>query len=348
MTSATLGCMGDTQPDLGRAAWNVGQTKPRVEWIDCVRGLSIILVIIFHTYGITSDDSRAPLPGVAEFSGTFTQFRMPAMLFLSGLFVPRSIFKGARAYMTGKLRTIAYPYFLWSGIMLVFLALTARFMGRPFEFQLIGEVFYHPIEHLWFVAYLFIYFMIAYAVNRLNPLLPAAAFLVLSMIPVPGRWLEFWYLACFFMLGVAAVRYANLWGAITKRLLVVVPFTLVPLGVFVGQAQGGGTLRLDPALFVLAAAAIAGVSGLMMRVGHLSSLRPIRYVGERSIVFYLVHWPIAICVSQVGFSVLHLSAVGLFAVTTAATILLSWLIAATYQYRWIKALFTFPRASKGA
>jgi fucose 4-O-acetylase-like acetyltransferase len=304
--------------------------------------LSIFLVILFHVYLVTKDDSGQRIPSVETFNDTFAQFRMPAMLFLSGLFVPRSIGKGSKEYFVGKIRTIAYPYFLWSGIMLVFLALAAQATGRSFEVKLIAEVFFHPIEHLWFLAYLFIYFIMAFALKRLNPLIPAVAFFALSLAPIAGRWLEFWYLACFFMLGVAAVQYSTQWARLTSSLKVAIPLAALPLGVFVLLAQPDAAPRQDPALVLLALSAIAGTSGLMMRFGHHSALRPVRYVGENSIVFYLVHWPIAICMSQMG-SIAGLPPLVLFTVSSVATVALSWVVAAGHaRSPIVHALFVFP------
>ena len=70
---------------------------PRIGWMDSLRGLSVSLVVMFHASGqFAGDGSVSDVLTIAN--DLFAPLRMPTMVFLSGLLVPRSLTKGTREF----------------------------------------------------------------------------------------------------------------------------------------------------------------------------------------------------------------------------------------------------------
>lgn len=321
--------------------------RPRLDWMDCLRGLAIVLVIIVHAYSIALSDSHGGrLPWIGHFNGLVGPLRMPAMMFLSGLLVPRSLLKGTATYVDGKVRRILYPYFLWSALMITFFYIATVTIGWGYSADLWFRPFYAPLEHLWFLANLFLYFIIARVVVRLNPLIASAAFFGVSFFPIAGQWHTFWYFAGFFMLGVGAARLPALWSALTGKIWLSAALLLASLAVFFTFDTGGMGAVGEAVRIPSAIAGLVGAAGLTMRVASVRFLRPIRFIGRNSIVFYLAHWPLIIFSSRVlaqehDFGVRKLfvaslvaALVGSFALTILAT-----------RFAVVNLLFVWPTSS---
>ena len=94
--------------------------RSRADWIDVVRGTAVILVILVHALQRTELFTGHEFAGLETLTIVVTPLRLPAMFLLSGLFVTRSLAKGIRPYAAGKLRRIAWPYLLWSVLLIAF------------------------------------------------------------------------------------------------------------------------------------------------------------------------------------------------------------------------------------
>lgn len=267
--------------------------------MDCLRGLSILLVIVAHAYSIAlSDSSGGSLPLVGNFNGAVGPLRMPAMMFLSGLLMPRSLLKGTAAYLNGKVRRILYPYFLWSVLMIVFMKIASMTIGWGFSPDLWFRPFYAPLEHLWFLAYLFLYFVIARLTSSFNPFVMSGVFLLVSFAPITGQWHTFWYYVGFFMLGTGAAKAPVLWAILSSRPWLSALFLTISLLTFVTLDVGQMGLVGEAIRIPFAIVGLVGAAGLAIRVSSAPIFRPLRYVGRNSIIFYLAHWPLIIFSSR--------------------------------------------------
>lgn len=80
----------------------------------------MLLVVLFHAgTGVAYFGDFYPR-GIDVFNQVVEPYRMPALMFLSGMLLHRSLSKSASLYFGGKARKIAWPYVLWSliGLML--------------------------------------------------------------------------------------------------------------------------------------------------------------------------------------------------------------------------------------
>ena len=316
----------------------------RAVWIDLLRGCSILLVVVFHSYIFAANDTGVRSSVLDVVTGTFEPLRMPTMMLLSGLFVPRSLEKGARPYLVGKLRRIGYPYLVWSAFMLVFLFVGSLTVGLRFDPAWVGRVFYDPIEHLWFLGYLLIYFVLAYLVRSL-PSVPVIAVAVgLSLLPLAFEWQHFWQLLAFFLVGVAVSgRAGPQLGLPTVRGRAFF-LLLTTLAVSVGLVVTGLMDSLRFWLFPLSLLGIVGAAGIARCAPSSRMTGGIAFVGRHSIVFYLVHWPVAIVSSEIAAHLLALPTLAVSGVNLVASTAVCTLLAFAYDRSAIvRGLFVAPQ-----
>jgi fucose 4-O-acetylase-like acetyltransferase len=107
-------------------------------------------------------------------------FHMPLFFFASGLLAARSIERGARSFLEGRLRTVAYPYVVWSVLQaLVLIALSPLTRDRP-DASLLLRLPYHPLMQLWFLYALFIIALVFAGLHALG--LRARGLVLLSLV----------------------------------------------------------------------------------------------------------------------------------------------------------------------
>ena len=90
-------------------------------------------------------------------------FHMPLFFLVAGLFVWPSLAKGRERFVTDKLATIVYPYFLWS---LIEGGLEIGFAGEvnsPIEWHDLAMVPIIPIEQFWFLYVMAVCLLLALA-----------------------------------------------------------------------------------------------------------------------------------------------------------------------------------------
>lgn len=130
----------------------------RISWVDAAKGIGIILVVVGHIdRGLAHADLIEWTPAFQFLDRWIYTFHMPLFFFLSGMFLVRSANKSYLLFFTEKLRTIAYPYFLWSAITIVLKAALGNIANRPRAIDDILLIFYSPIEQFWFLYVLFFF-----------------------------------------------------------------------------------------------------------------------------------------------------------------------------------------------
>ncbi|WP_300266702.1 acyltransferase [Microbacterium sp.] len=300
----------------------------RITWMDVLRGTSILLVILHHTTQIVAyrvDD----VPEVFAFiSAFFAPYRMPMLMFLSGLLVAGSLKRPAGEYIWGKVRRILWPIVVWT---LVYAA--AEMVADP------SQVKYMPWElgfwntYLWFMQFIFAYYIIALVI-RWVPIwvvmvVPfAAAFVIPGDLELLQRFL---YLMPFFFLGAFIEKYWNTYARlISARLawvLIVIP---VAVAVYSGlddiwvRAAGderGGGLWYEPWAAVPAMLGILILVRLAATIPEVRWLAPVRFVGRYSLIYYVSHYPVFAALGwiamKVGITNAGVGLIVIFSVTVA-------------------------------
>ena len=93
--------------------------KSRLQWIDYLRGIAIILIVYRHVLvGIQRGNIEMPEILVSA-NMVFYSFRMPLFFILSGIFISRSLAKKSLNQIIGiKFENLFYPYLIWCFIQI--------------------------------------------------------------------------------------------------------------------------------------------------------------------------------------------------------------------------------------
>jgi surface polysaccharide O-acyltransferase-like enzyme len=311
--------------------------SPRMVWMDQLRGTAILLVIAFHAASILSRFG-AVLPGpVWDVLSFFAPFRMPTLMFLSGMLLSRSIAKPTPEYISGKWRGILWPYLIWSFAFL--------FISGQTDPYILGRVLYNPPTYLWYLWFLFLYYLIFWIANRAA--VPVGLIILLGFVmafgPEKFRIGRFGFLIIFFAAGHLFTLYGHRWLTASR-----VRWTALIAGVvaLVGGvlSASGVKVQYEP-LYI--AIPFAGLTWCVLTFRGLSLGRTgalLAYVGRDSIVFYMTHfiaiWVVCWWADRLGFANPNLTYVLCMACAIAVGLLLTWLRS---RLNLVDALFQFPK-----
>ncbi|MEI4473711.1 acyltransferase family protein [Frigidibacter sp. MR17.24] len=305
------------------------------------------LVVFLHTSSALSFFAEKNYPEPARlFNDIVGPYRMPFLMFMSGMFLHRSLNESVGANIRGKFDLIFWPFLIWS---LVVYAAEGRL---TLEYVLKTPISAPSL--LWYLWFLTAYYLLALLADRLRLsfLVLAAVFLAASSVAPGGLRIDrFCFLFAFFLLGhVAVIR------EVKDR--VTLPLALVGL---VAALAGSwisvrfGTSKYDP-LYAWAPLGLIAFVLYISRFYHESALtRPFEWIGRNSIVFYVAHFPVLVFLARKVFFQSPISSGLLYAILFLVTLLAASLLqAARSRSRAVAALFDFsllrgsPRPSPSA
>jgi surface polysaccharide O-acyltransferase-like enzyme len=252
-------------------------------WIDQLRGLAILLVVAFHgktVLGRFVEQVPGPVDVVLDF---FAPFRIPLLVFLSGMLLGVALSKPPRRYALGKLRRIAWPYVVWS---VLFLVVADRLSGG----RLLLLVVDAP-PHLWFLTNLLVFYALARLLLAVRCPLAVAAPVsyALSFVPDGYGLRRALFLFVFFVAGHLYAQHHERLTFRPRRAWLAVS-ALVATASAVASAAGAD-LKYEPELVL---APVSGIVLCLLVAPHgvpARAGRALAYVGRDSIVFYVVHYP---------------------------------------------------------
>lgn len=165
---ATAGSVRNAISEAG-----VGRPQSRLIWVDAAKGLGIVLVVTGHALGGMIDAGQVPEPDWFRllFLVIYT-VHMPLFFMLSGLFVQGRIARAPGAFLPGVLRTILWPYALWSVVQLTVIWGAGALVNAPLadygrNLLLLPLV---PVAQFWFLYALLLLHVLGLAVlPRLGP-----------------------------------------------------------------------------------------------------------------------------------------------------------------------------------
>ncbi|WP_297409591.1 acyltransferase family protein, partial [Naasia sp.] len=174
-----------------------GEERVRVHWMDLLRGGAVLLVVLLHVQDVAHQSSIPTPEALRVFNQFFAPFRMPTLMFLSGMLLPPSLAKGLRRYYSGKVRNIAWPYLVWC-LLFLLLGEGVRPIWDPLAWVAAG--------YLWYIFFLLCYYLLAPLVSRVNAGTICIALLLISTPLADGLPKYFLFFAAFFFAGNGVAR----------------------------------------------------------------------------------------------------------------------------------------------
>lgn len=150
-------------------------SNKRLLWIDILRGLTIMLVVMWHV-NLVDLSTGLNHPFCKDVSSLFTPFRIPLFMFISGgvLYIGRiSRNWDCKKLYLDKAKRLLLPLMCFVVIYVAIKCLFIPFVKTPFQLS-IAEFFRsfvyfqkgNPAAHLWFLALLFL-LMLFYPVYKI-------------------------------------------------------------------------------------------------------------------------------------------------------------------------------------
>jgi len=263
----------------------------RLHWVDVTRGLAVLLVVFYHVVIALKVDAVTAPAWAVVLNDALAPFRIPTLMFCSGLLLARSLRKAPKPYLVGKLRHIGWPWLVWTTVIVVFLWAGSSVAGDGnYGPRRLVELVLSPTTYTWYLAYLLAFYVVSLVVPATARSAAVPVLLVISLVVHDGDgWTRVTFLLAFFFLGDTAARHRDVFESLARRRVVVALGAAAALGTAVASTRLPG-LRYD-------LVAAVGVVGLVLVAVPLGSLvaptlvgRGLTAMGRDSIVYYTTHW----------------------------------------------------------
>lgn len=255
----------------------------RLTWMDFARGICILLVMIMHTSAALGAAGIAVPPAISALNAACAPFRMPLLMFLSGMLLGRSLDKSARSFFVGKFAQIYWPFLIWSPVVLA-----AQGLLTPANLMKIPTL---SPTYLWYLWFLCAYYVIAFGLHRWRiPLLPVIglSLVAAALLPDTMRLPRFAFLLPFFLFGhyIARERIAprGRGGALLAGLGLLAALVGVGLSLQDVEVRYAPHYAWVPLGMIWATLWMAPAYRRPGAAGRL-----VEWIGRNSIVFYVTH-----------------------------------------------------------
>ncbi|MHC8608820.1 acyltransferase family protein [Paenarthrobacter ureafaciens] len=308
----------------------------RIQWMDFLRGAAILLVLLWHAPAIPVLYGFEMPPWVRATNDFMMPFRMPMLMFLSGMLLSKSLQRNLVVYYRGKLVLLGWPYLVWAFI---------HILQFGEDLSVTSPRSWVATGYLWFLFFVMAFYFLAPLIRWAPDWCISILSFSISVYFDGELTTGFFYFLGFF--------YAGSFFANSPRLLVY--FTSgwrVPACGAVAVGLGIWSALDGPALKYEAFTAMGSLSGIIAAIGLCKLLPDSRFrnfferIGQKSIVHYVSHFPIIIAVT-LGMRALGVSSFGVVVVAgfVSATCL-GLLLARLSDQAPISWLFRFPVPSR--
>lgn len=306
-------------------------TSERMQWMDVLRGVAIILVIAWHAPAIPQLLGARLPDWLLAANDFFLPYRMPTLMFLSGLLLPSALRKPLARYYWGKLQLVVWPYLIWSGLHLV---------QMDSDESILHWRSWIATGYLWFIFFIACYYAVAPLLARLPVWLVPGVALASTFVLPDGLPLRLAYFAVFFFAGAAVSRSPRILTLIGSTWWVAVPAGTAAIGF--GVISAFQRSQLEGVTVPLSMCGIVAAIVCARRVEHARWLRPIRFIGRNSLVFYVAHFPVILAawmlLPDVLTADLAVASLVLFVIAMSAC----WGLAILQRHRPVGWLFRAP------
>ncbi|MCG5236973.1 acyltransferase family protein [Xanthobacter oligotrophicus] len=272
----------------------------RADWVDGAKGISICLVVLWHT------------AGADLFVNTLLIFvRMPLFFFAAGFFAAKAISGSWASLLKNRCLNYYYIYVVWMTIFFTMVVCVRELKnGTPPHISDYLINFVLPLEYLWFIFALALLF----AVAKLARLLPKPAVIGILLLAyavsvADGQWEPLTFatrmarLPLFFILGTYAFTAVNTHSH-TYRLLW--PVTLAAFLALSATILLFDIDHLAPLTLVASALGIFAVCQFCQVVEGTAIGAGLGFIGRHTLYIYLLHKILIVYLIN-GFALMGLS-----------------------------------------
>ncbi len=143
--------------------------QQRAAYIDIAKGLLIILVVVGHVWQAVYHNGLLQNERLYHFIDDWIySFHMPAFFLISGLFAMHSAQRPVGDFIVRKLRTIAYPYLVWSVLQSSLQLLMKGSTTNTLTITDILRIPIYPQMQFWFLYALFYIFLFFILLKQLT------------------------------------------------------------------------------------------------------------------------------------------------------------------------------------
>ncbi len=272
--------------------------KPRVDWVDAVKGLTIILVVMKHTtFGTAAAIGETPYWFNLLCEWTIP-FRMPLFFLVAGLFAQKALRAPLRPFIDSKILHFLYFYLLWSVIQIGIKIALPHEGAWEVTYKDLLLIPLEPFGLLWFIYALAVFFAFMRFARDVRPAIVIFFATALYFTRLHTGWTipdETAQRFIYFVLGVYGAPYVFAmadWAIAHAR-----PAIASGVGLLALVALIAFTPALDWRVLEFAAA-IFGAAGAIMLVALAAArgfAKPLAFVGSRSLYVFLAFFlPMAV------------------------------------------------------
>ena len=291
---------------------SLSHNKKRIDWIDMAKGYGMLAVIIAHICS-------------GQLHEWIYTFHMPLFFFLSGyVFSNKEDFD---IFIKKKAKALLVPYFSLGIPMVVFTVLLKIYYNTftvDSTKELIKDFIYQKRQWtLWYIACLFFLNIFFYIITKFikNNILRGAIVALLTCIgllyyktgglPLPWNIDVCFTALPFFFVGYAFKQSNRIGEKQYKKFLTILLFLLfgavnVIFGYLNTKTTGKGLEMFDSEYANPLFTYLSAFSGIFAVIifSKFFSFKPIKFIGENSLLYYAWHQTIMIPITKIGFGLL--------------------------------------------
>ena len=314
--------------------------KNKIDWVDNAKGLGIVLVVFGHVWrGVFAK-------GLLNSNDTFLfidyviySFHMPLFFLISGFFISNSFAKyGRKELIINKLKTIMYPYFIWSVIQILINVLLSKYTNNSSDLWSILKVVYEPIAPFWYLYSIFLMYMLSAILKNIDIKLKIFIGAILYILPSTNIVLvdNLFNFYIYFVLG--SFLFKKIYG-FNKPILSL--FFGIPLFLISFYCYTTVFNINDVRLYLMPA--LIGIFIILSLSKIIGPNKVFNYFGNKSLVIFLLHIFFTAGTRIFLFNVLGISSVILhvflgFTIGLLGPLLFSFL----YKKFKLRGLFVYP------
>lgn len=305
------------------------QSKQRIEWVDVLKGIAIISVIIGHRSG----GAGLILPKVIKI--WIYSWHIPLFFFLSGIVFSIDKYTNFMEFLIKKIKTILIPMVVFSLIRIIFyyvyyyfilgndsyneINMLKRFAGILIQLREAGYEGY-----LWFLNCLFLSQILLYTIIKLTKNISRYILIAISSAYVVSvLWIEIvgiqlpWYLETS-LIAILFVGLGYLMKCYKDKILLNMNWIIILIALAINIVatyynylvlESNVDLVVDqignPILYLL-----ESLSGIIVFIGvfkNVKKVKAISYIGKNSLVYYCLIDMMAFIPDIVIYNIMHLN-----------------------------------------